>query len=134
MARTNPATRRQDCSNPEAARERTPVDRILDRLSSMDLQAKEHIERYMRHKWRVNHKRRTIEGSFTSIMLFLEFYGASGKTDITRSLHRARTGPGIEYLNRENTNGFHHRLFALPYGTGHYPQYCPQTEDQAQTP
>jgi integrase/recombinase XerD len=84
MAQTNPATRRQDCSNPEAARERTPVDRILDRLSSMDLQAKEHIERYMRHKWRVNHKRRTIEGSFTSIMLFLEFYGASGKTDITQ--------------------------------------------------
>ena len=49
----------------------------------MDLPAKEHFENYLRHKWRVNHKPKTIEGSFTSIMLFLRFYGTLGKSDIT---------------------------------------------------
>ena len=50
----------------------------------LDLPAKEHFENYLRHKWRVNHKPKTIEGSFTSIMLFLRFYGASGKSDIAQ--------------------------------------------------
>ncbi len=32
-----------------------PIDRILQKLSCMELPAKEHFERYMRHKWRLNH-------------------------------------------------------------------------------
>ena len=59
-----------------------PIDRILQRLSGMELPAKEHFERYMRHKWRINHKPRTLQSSFTSVMLFLSFYGESGKKDI----------------------------------------------------
>lgn len=38
----------------------------------------------MRHKWRMNHKRRTLESSFTSVVLFLQFYGTSGKSDIAK--------------------------------------------------
>jgi integrase/recombinase XerD len=48
----------------------------------MELPAKEHFERYLRHKWRLNHKPKTLASSFTSIMLFLGFYGKSGKRDL----------------------------------------------------
>jgi integrase/recombinase XerD len=48
----------------------------------MELPAKEHFERYMRHKWRLNHKPRTLQSSFTSVMLFLGFYGESGKREL----------------------------------------------------
>jgi site-specific recombinase XerD len=50
----------------------------------MELPAKEHIEHYMRHKWRLNHKPRTLASSFTSVMLFLDFYGKLGKREIER--------------------------------------------------
>jgi len=62
----------------------TLIDRILQRLSCMELPAKEHFERYMRHKWRLNHKPKTLTSSFTSVMLFLGFYGKSGKSEIER--------------------------------------------------
>ena len=62
----------------------TLIDRILQRLSCMELPAKEHFERYMRHKWRLNHKPKTLTSSFTSVMLFLGFYGESGKSEIER--------------------------------------------------
>ena len=62
----------------------TPIDRILGRLSALDLTAKEHLERYMRHKWRLNHKRSTLSGSFNSARLFLDFYGKSGKSEIEK--------------------------------------------------
>ncbi|MEI9478493.1 MAG: hypothetical protein WCO26_18240, partial [Deltaproteobacteria bacterium] len=42
-----------------------PIDRILQRLFRMELPAKEHFERYRRHKWRLNHKPRTLQSSFT---------------------------------------------------------------------
>ena len=70
-----------------------PIDRILQRLSCLELPAKEHFERYMRHKWRINHKPRTLQSSFTSVMLFLSFYGESGKT-------------GIEEIERIDLEGF----------------------------
>ena len=62
----------------------TPIDRILERLSALELPAKEHLERYMRHKWRLNHKRSTLSGSFNSARLFLDFYGKSGKREIEK--------------------------------------------------
>ena len=62
----------------------TQIDRILQKLSRMELPAKEHFERYMRHKWRLNHKPRTLASSFTSVMFFLAFYGKSGKSDIEK--------------------------------------------------
>jgi len=57
----------------------TPIDHILQKLSRMELPAQEHFERYLRHKWRLNHKPRTLQSSFTSVMLFLDFCGKSGK-------------------------------------------------------
>jgi len=48
----------------------------------MELPAKEHFERYMRYKWRLNHKPKTLSSSFTSVMLFLGFYGKSGKREL----------------------------------------------------
>ncbi len=65
------ATTSQSNRSNEAARERTTLDHVLGRLCVMDLLAKEHFENYLRHKWRLNQRPRTIEGSFTSIMLFL---------------------------------------------------------------
>ena len=62
----------------------TPIDRILQKLSFTELPAKDHLERYMRHKWRLNHKPRTLASSFTSVVLFLDFYGKSGKREIER--------------------------------------------------
>jgi len=62
----------------------TPIDRILQKLSCLEFPAKEHFERYMRHKWRMNHKPRTLASSFTSVRLFLEFYGKSGKSTVEK--------------------------------------------------
>jgi integrase/recombinase XerD len=59
-----------------------PIDHILQKLSGMDLPAKEHLERYLRHKVRLNHKLRTLASAFTSVMLFLNFYGKLGKREI----------------------------------------------------
>jgi len=60
----------------------TPIDDILRKLSCLELPAKEHFERYMRHKWCLNHKPRTLSSSFTSVLLFLDFYGKSGKREL----------------------------------------------------
>ena len=60
----------------------SPIDHILQRLSRMELPAKEHFERYLRHKVRLNHKPRTLASSFTSVRLFLDFCGKSGKRQI----------------------------------------------------
>jgi len=59
----------------------SPIDPILQKLSRMELPAKEHFERYLRHKVRLNHKPRTLASSFTSVRLFLDFCGKSGKRE-----------------------------------------------------
>ena len=87
---------KQADSSKEGARERTTLDHIIERLASMELPGKEYLEQYMHYKWRVNHKPRTMKGSFTSIVLFLTFYGASGKSDITR-LERSDLESFIEH-------------------------------------
>jgi hypothetical protein len=75
----------------------TLIDRILQELSRLELPAKEHFERYLRHKWRLNHKPSTLQGSFTSVRLFLEFYGKSGKRDLSE-MERADLEGFIEHL------------------------------------
>jgi len=60
----------------------SPIAPILQKLSRMELPAKEHFERYLRHKVRLNHKPRTLDSSFTSVRLFLDFCGKSGKREI----------------------------------------------------
>ncbi len=81
----------------EVAREQplspTPIDRILQKLSCLEFPAKEQFECYMRHKWRLNHKPKTLASSFTSVRLFLDFYGKSGKS-------------GIEQMERVDLEGF----------------------------
>jgi len=86
MTKVQPTTNESVKSEREVLREQhfsqTPIDPILQKLSRMELPAKEHFERYMRHKWRLNHKPKTLSSSFTSVMLFLSFYGKSGKRDL----------------------------------------------------
>jgi len=60
----------------------TPIDQILQKLSRHDLPGQAHFECYLRHKWRLNHKPRTLQSSFTSVMFFLDFCGKSGKRDL----------------------------------------------------
>ena len=81
----------------------TPIDRIFQKLSCMELPAKEHFERYMRHKWRLNHKPRTLASSFSSVMLFLSFYGKSGKSDL-KEMERIDLEAFIEH---EQDRGMH---------------------------
>src|SRR5512135_189638 len=69
----------------EVLQQQTPIDHILQKLSGIELPAKEHFERYLRHKCRINHKPRTLASSFTSIMFFLDFYGKSGKREIEKT-------------------------------------------------
>ena len=58
------------------------IDRILQKISEMELPGKEHFERYMLHKWRMNHKPHTLKGSFQAVMGFLSFYCSSGKNQL----------------------------------------------------
>jgi integrase/recombinase XerD len=103
MTQSGPTPTQLETGKTEAARERTALDRVLERLSPLDLPAKDHFERYLRHKWRANHKPKTIESSFTSIMLFLKFCGESGKSDIAQ-IERSDLETFIE---REQDRGMH---------------------------
>jgi integrase/recombinase XerD len=94
---TNESVRRESEGLREQRISQTPIDPILQKLSCMELPAKEHFERYLRHKWRLNHKARTLQGSFTSVKLFLEFYGKSGKRDL-EEMERADLEAFIEHV------------------------------------
>jgi len=86
MTKVEPITNESVRSESEEPRKQPlspiPIDRILQKLSFIELPAKEHLERYMHHKWRLNHKPRTLASSFTSVVLFLDFYGKSGKREL----------------------------------------------------
>ena len=88
MSQGQPITDESVQSGSEVLREQPfspiSIDRLLQKLSCMELPAKGHFECYMRHKWRLNHKPRTLASSFTSVMFFLDFYGKSGKSAIEK--------------------------------------------------
>lgn len=88
MTNLQPITNESVKSETEVLREQPflpiPIDRILQKLSCIELPAKDHLERYLRHKWCLNHKPRTLASSFTSVVLFLDFYGKSGKREIEK--------------------------------------------------
>jgi integrase/recombinase XerD len=88
MTKVEPILNESVRNESEVAREAplspTLIDRILQKLSCIEPSAKEHFERYTRHKWRLNHKPRTLASSFTSVMFFLDFYGKSGKREIEK--------------------------------------------------
>lgn len=58
------------------------IDRILQKISKLDLPDRAHVESYMRHKWRMNHKPSTLKGSFHAVSSFLTFYAGIGKSHI----------------------------------------------------
>lgn len=60
----------------------TPIDRIVQKISKLDLPGREHFERYMLHKWRMNHKPSTLKGGFVAVSSFLTFCGSIGKSHI----------------------------------------------------
>jgi integrase/recombinase XerD len=60
----------------------SPIDRILERTSKMEFPGAEYLERYMRHKWRMNLKPSTLKGSFNAASSFLTFYSDSGKSQL----------------------------------------------------
>jgi integrase/recombinase XerD len=80
----------------EQHRAQRPIDHILERLSPLELPAKKEFADYLRHKSRLNHKRSTLESSFTATMLFLDFYRKSGKHDL-KDLERADLEAFIEH-------------------------------------
>jgi integrase/recombinase XerD len=60
----------------------SPIDRILKKISRLDIPDREHFESYMRHKWRMNHKKSTLNGSSHTVRCFLIFYAGLGKNQI----------------------------------------------------
>ena len=60
----------------------SPIDRILQKISNMELPEREHFESYMRHKWRMNHKPSTLLNSFYAVGSFLTFYSGLGKSQL----------------------------------------------------
>jgi integrase/recombinase XerD len=61
------------------------IDRIFQKLSRIELVDKEHLEGYLRHKVRLNHKPRTLSQSFTSAKMFLTFYQGLGKSHLAEA-------------------------------------------------
>lgn len=60
----------------------SPIDRILQKISKMELPEREHFESYMRHKWRMNHKPSTLLNSFHAVSSFITFYRGLGKSQL----------------------------------------------------
>jgi integrase/recombinase XerD len=94
---TNESVKTESAVSRQQPLAQTPIDRILQKLSCIELPAKEHFERYLRHKWRLNHKPSTLQGSFASVRLFLEFYGKSGKRTL-EEIERADLEAFIEHV------------------------------------
>ncbi len=76
---------------------------ILERLAPLELPGKDHFENYLRHKGRSNHKPSTIDGAFTSIAFFLDFYAKLGKTELT---HITRSDLEA-FIEHEQDRGMH---------------------------
>ena len=55
------------------------IDRILEKISRLNVPGREYLESYMLHKWRMNHKPSTLKGSSGALSSFLIFYAARGK-------------------------------------------------------
>lgn len=56
--------------------------KILRRLERMELPGKEHLEAYLRHVCRRNRRPKTLESSYTNLVLFLGMIRDNGKTGI----------------------------------------------------
>ncbi len=79
----------------------SPIDCILQKISQLDLPDREHFESYMRHKWRMNLKPSTLEGSSHTVSSFLSFYAGLGK----RHLHDIVSGDIELFVEHEQDRG-----------------------------
>jgi integrase/recombinase XerD len=100
---TSETVKNENVTPPKQHSAQATIDRILQKLSCLDIPAKDHFERYMRHKWCLNHKPKTLTSSFTSIRLFLSFYGESCRSDIAE-IERINLEDFIEH---EQERGLH---------------------------
>jgi integrase/recombinase XerD len=83
MTRTTSAIEQASISEQEGVYDQhqsTIINQILQKLSKMGLPEQEHVQGYMRHKWRLNHKPNSLRNSFKAIELFLNFYTSLGKS------------------------------------------------------
>ncbi len=58
------------------------IDRIVQKISLMQLPGLKHFESYMHHKWRMNRKPNTLRSSFKAVQSFLTFYVSTGKSEL----------------------------------------------------
>ena len=58
------------------------IDRVLGRLSCMELPDKGYVEDYLRYQYRRGFKFSTLRGTLTACELFLSFLGDSGKASL----------------------------------------------------
>ncbi|MHC4464050.1 MAG: tyrosine-type recombinase/integrase, partial [Planctomycetota bacterium] len=86
MIQTRPIIGKPHSSEIEAVNYQTvvdsPIDSILRKITKMELPDREHLESYMRHKWRMNHKPSTLLGSFHAVSSFLTVYAGTGKSQL----------------------------------------------------
>ena len=72
---------------------RTPLEVFLRPLSPLDLPGKEHLERYVHYKYRLNRRPNTLYSTVSAAKLFLVFFKETGKT-------------GLEELGRDDLEAF----------------------------
>jgi len=72
---------------------RIPLEVFLKPVSPLDLPGKEHLERYVHYKYRLNRRPNTLIGTVAAAKLFLVYFEETGKT-------------GLEELGREDLEGF----------------------------
>ena len=85
MTRTTSAIEQVSSSGAERLHDQhdsTIINRILQKISKMDLPEQERVQRYLRHKWRLNHKPNSLRNSLKAIELFLTFYTRLGKSRV----------------------------------------------------
>ena len=58
------------------------IDRVLARLSRMELPGKGYVEDYLRHQYRRNFKLNTLRSTLTACQLFLSFLKDGGKASL----------------------------------------------------
>jgi site-specific recombinase XerD len=63
---------------------RRAFDKLLKKLSQTHLFGKEHIEDYLRHKYRRNCRSNTLCNDYTAITIFLSFLKKCGKTSLEK--------------------------------------------------
>jgi integrase/recombinase XerD len=58
------------------------LEHILKRLSILDVDGKDYVERYLRHQYRCNFQAGTLRSTYSCLALFLRFIKKKGKGDI----------------------------------------------------